>query len=168
MSVYKSKRNESKFEPLSYSLELYVIFQDLVARNLGIKDLDTLIKRKYQYGKAVKEDFPYYRNEMYKFKKRIKNGMLKLTDDLRAANTIYITTLSEYDKRRNYLDDAIVDCELIKKDLILFVEVFDIDLNIYKSYVDAIEREITLIKKWRQRDNVIKNNLLKKELPINQ
>lgn len=31
-------------------------------------------------------------------------------------------------------------------------EIFEVDLNLYSPYVKAIDREIGLIKKWRQRD----------------
>lgn len=159
MSVHKSRRKESRFEPIVYSNELYSIFQDLLARNLGINDPDKLIRRKFKYGKSVKEDFPFYRNELYQFKDRINKRMLRITDDLRAANSIYVTSMAEYDKRRGYQDDAIIECELILKDLMRFVEVFDVDLNQYQRYVEALEREINLIKRWRQRDNQLKDKL---------
>ena len=36
------------------------------------------------------------------------------------------------------------------------MEIFEVDVNTYGRYVNAIDREIGLIKKWRQRDNKIK------------
>lgn len=41
------------------------------------------------------------------------------------------------------------------------VEIFDVDLNLYNRYVKAIDREIGLIKRWRQRDMAIKSRLEK-------
>jgi hypothetical protein len=41
------------------------------------------------------------------------------------------------------------------------VEIFDVDLNVYNRYVKAIDREIGLIKRWRQRDMAIKSRLEK-------
>ena len=40
-------------------------------------------------------------------------------------------------------------------------EIFDVDLNLYNRYVKAIDREIGLIKRWRQRDMAIKSRLEK-------
>ena len=39
------------------------------------------------------------------------------------------------------------------------MEIFEVDVNTYGRYVNAIDREIGLIKKWRQRDNKIKSRL---------
>ncbi len=39
------------------------------------------------------------------------------------------------------------------------VEIFEVDLNTYNRYANAIDREIGLIKKWRQSDNKIKSYL---------
>lgn len=39
------------------------------------------------------------------------------------------------------------------------VEIFEVDVNLYSRYVKAIDREIGLIKKWRQRDNRIRSQL---------
>ena len=159
MSVLKSRRKESRLEPITYSMELHLILQDLLARNLGIRDPDKLIRKKYEYGKATIEDFPYYRNELYKFKSRIKERSIRITDSLRAANTIYVTSMVEYNKRREYQNDAIIECELTIKDLMLFVSVFDVDLNDYKRYIQGLEKEVELIKRWRQRDNKLKDKI---------
>ena len=45
------------------------------------------------------------------------------------------------------------------KELQRVVERFEVDVNLYSRYVKAIDREIGLIKKWRQRDNQIKSQL---------
>ena len=47
-------------------------------------------------------------------------------------------------------------------ELQLVVEIFDVDLNLYNRYVKAIDREIGLIKRWRQRDMAIKSRLEKR------
>lgn len=39
-----------------------------------------------------------------------------------------------------------------EKELQRIAEIFEVDLNLYSPYVKAIDREIGLIKKWRQRD----------------
>ena len=96
---------------------------------------------------------------MENFKTRIDQIASLLTNNVRAANSIYPTTLHEYEKRRDYQNTAIVNCEQLLKELQRVVEIFEVDINIYGRYVNAINREIGLIKKWRQRDNKIKSQL---------
>ena len=57
--------------------------------------------------------------------------------------------------RRDYQNTAIVNCEQLLKELQRIAEIFEVDLNLYSPYVKAIDREIGLIKKWRQRDKKI-------------
>ena len=88
MSVLVSDRTESKFEAITYSIELHDMLIDFMQRSFGVKDLDQLLK-----------------------------------------------------------------------ELQRIVEIFEVDVNLYSRYVKAIDREIGLIKKWRQRDNRIKSQL---------
>ena len=60
-----------------------------------------------------------------------------------------------------YQNAAIVNCEQLINELQRVVEIFDVDLNLYNRYVKAIDREIGLIKRWRQRDMAIKSRLEK-------
>lgn len=69
MSVLVSDRTESKFEAITYSIELH----DMLAS--------------------------------------------MLTSNVRAANSIYPTTLHEYEQRRDYQNTAIVNCEQLLKEL---------------------------------------------------
>lgn len=55
---------------------------------------------------------------------------------------------------------AIVSCEQIVHELQRIVDIFEVDVNVYGRYIQAIDREIGLIKRWRQRDNRIKDRLL--------
>lgn len=146
MSVLVSDRTESKFEAITYSIELHDMLIDFMQRSFGVKDLDQLVRVRYAHGKDAKEDFSRYR-------------YLMLTSNVRAANSIYPTTLHEYEQRRDYQNTAIVNCEQLLKELQRIVEIFEVDVNLYSRYVKAIDREIGLIKKWRQRDNRIKSQL---------
>lgn len=67
--------------------------------------------------------------------------------------------LHEYEIRRDYQNAGIVNCNQLIGQLQHVVDVFNVDLNIYSKYIKAIDREIELIKKWRQRDNKIKSYL---------
>lgn len=80
-----------------------------------------------------------------------------------AANTTYPQSISEYETRRDYQNLAITNCEQIKKELQRIIEVFGgfdtfgVDINEFGPCVKAIEREIVLIKNWRQRDKRMKS-----------
>ena len=159
MSVLVSKRSESKFEAIVYPIELHNMLIELMQRSFGVKDLDQFVRMRYAYGKDDTEDFSKYRYLMYNYKTRIDQLASLMTNNIRAANSIYPTMLHEYEKRRDYQNTAIVNCEQLLKELQRVVEIFEVDVNLYSRYVKAIDREIGLIKKWRQRDNQIKSQL---------
>lgn len=156
MSVLASKRKESKFEVITYSIELHDMLLDLMQRSFGVKDLNHLVRVRYAYGKDKTEDFAKYRYLMINFKNRIDQLASQLTSNVRAANSTYPTSMHEYERRRDYQNSAIINCEQILKELQRIVEIFEVDVNTYGRYVNAIDREIGLIKKWRQHDNKIK------------
>lgn len=159
MSVLVSDRKESKFEAVTYSIELHAMLTELMQRGFGVKDLNNLVRIRYAYGKDDKEDFAKYRYLMQNSKNRIDQIASLLTNNVRAANTLYPTSLHEYERRRDYQNNAIANCEQLVKELQRIVEIFEVDVNVYGKYIKAIDREIGLIKKWRQRDNKIKSYL---------
>lgn len=159
MSVLVSDRKESKFEAVTHSIELHDMLIEFMQRNFGVKDLDTFVRTRYAYGKNDKEDFARYRYLMQNFKNRIDLAASLLTSNVRSANTLYPTSLHECERRRDYQNNAIANCEQLIKELQRVVEIFDVDINTYGRYIKAIDREIGLIKKWRQRDNKIKSYL---------
>ena len=156
MSVLASKRKESRFEPVVFSLEIHDMLVELMQRQFGVKDLDQFVRMRYAFGKDKIENFSYYRFLMQNFKVRIDHLASKLTNDVFSANSIYPKTMTEYEKRRSHQTNAIVDCELLIKELQRVVTIFEVDINGCESYIHAIDREIGLIKKWRQSDNKIK------------
>lgn len=161
MSVLLGDRKESKFEAITYSVDLHDMLIDLMQRSFGIRDLNHFVRMRYAYGKDETEDISKYRYLMQNFKTRIDQLASLLTSNIRAANSIYPTTMHEYEQRRDYQNAAIINCEQLIKELQRVVEVFDVDINLYGRYVKAINQEIGLIKKWRQRDNKIKSYLEK-------
>lgn len=162
MSVLLGDRKESKFEVITYSVELHDMLTILMQRGFGVKNVDSFVRRKYAYGDIPEENFSKYRELMRNFKARINQLASLVTSNVRAANTIYPKTIHEYEIRRDYQNTAIVNCEQLINELQRVVEIFDVDLNLYSRYVKAIDREIGLIKKWRQRDIAIKSRLEKR------
>lgn len=159
MSVLVSDRKESRFEAITYSIELHDMLVDFMQRNFGVKDLKRMVRLRYAYGKDETEDYEKYAYLMNKYKDRVDSLASRLTSNVRGANSIFPVNLREYERRRDYQNDAIVNCEQLLKELQRIVEIFDVDINLYSRYIKAIDREIGLIKKWRQRDNKIKSRL---------
>ena len=152
MSVLVSDRTESKFEAITYSIELHDMLIDFMQHGFGVKSVDDYVRLRYAYGKDDRENFSKYRFMMQNFKNRVDQLAALITNNVRAANTIYPTNLHECEMRRDYQNTAIVNCEQLLKELQRIAEIFEVDLNLYSPYVKAIDREIGLIKKWRQRD----------------
>lgn len=138
MSVLVSDRTESKFEAITYSIELHDMLIDFMQRSFGVKDLDQLVRVRYAHGKDAKEDFSRYRYLMLNYKNRIDQLASMLTSNVRAANSIYPTTLHEYEQRRDYQNTAIVNCEQLLKELQRIVEIFEVDVNLQLSQVIGI------------------------------
>lgn len=159
MSVIVSKRKESRFEVLVQATELHDMFLELMQRSFGVKNIQQLVRKKYLFSKEQSEQYSYYRMVMYQSKERIDHLCRLLISNVRAANTIYARSTSEFEKRREYQNDAIVNCEQLKSELMRVVTIFEVDINLYSRYVSAIRREIELIKNWRQKDNKQKINL---------
>ena len=159
MSVLAGKRNESRLEPIVYSVELYKTVTELAQRDFGVKDLDQLVRIRYADGIDKHENFSRYRGLMRIERDRVEQLCFLLTNNLRGAKSIYPTSIREYEQRRDYQNYGIVNCEQLIKELQYVVELFDVDINVYERCVKVINREIDLIKKWRQRDNKFKSNL---------
>ena len=162
MSVLVSDRTESKFEAITYSIELHDMLIDFMQHGFGVKSVDDYVRLRYAYGKDDRENFSKYRFMMQNFKNRVDQLAALITSNVRAANTIYPTNLHECEKRRDYQNTAIVNCEQLLKELQRIAEIFEVDLNLYSPYVKAIDREIGLIKKWRQRDKKMESYFRRK------
>ena len=159
MSVLAAEQKEAKTEPITFSVKLREELTALANRDFGVKDLDQLVRVRFADGIDKREDFGRYRGLMRNERDKIRDLCYLLTNNLSAANSIYPTTLREYERRREFQGFGIVNCEQLIKELQYIVELFDVDVNVYERSVKAINREIDLIKKWRQRDNKIKSYL---------
>lgn len=159
MSVLVANRKESRFEPIVFSETLHDMLIDLMRRDFGIEDIDEFVRVQYARGKIKEEDFAYYRWQFQKRKENIEEYASRLTSNLRSAYYRYPTTMHEYEVRRDCQNEGIANCEMIVKELQKVVEMFMVDINLFREHIKAIDREIDLIKSWRQRDNKIKSYL---------
>lgn len=158
MSVIKAKRKPSRFEVLVHANNLHDMMLELMQRNYGVKDVKHLVRKKYLFSKEQEDQYAFYRVVLNQSKDHINHFCRLLIANIRAANTIYARSTAEFEQRREYQNDAIVNCEQIKAELMRIVTVFDVDVNIYAQYLRAIHYEVELIKNWRQRDNKLKFN----------
>jgi len=159
MSVLVSDRKESKQEAIVFSIQLHNKLTDFANRDFGIKDLKHFIQLRYAYGKDDTENFSKYRYLLQDCKKQLNRTAALLTANLVAAKSIYPTALPEYYQRREYQNNAIGNANQLLIVLQRTIDIFQVDVNAYEPYVKDINREIELIKRWRQRDNKIKSYL---------
>lgn len=155
MSVLVSKQKESRLEVIAHAERLHRKLIMLMQRNFGVRNVDDFVRESFACGSIKRENFEYFRYQMTSAKESIDKLAISLTNNLRGANCIYPKTLHELEVRRDYQNNAIVNCNQILKELQRVVEMFDVDINIYKESIEAIKREIDLIKSWRQRDNAM-------------
>lgn len=159
MSVLKVDRKESKFEPITYSDELRDMLTELIQHSFGIHNPEYCVRKRYESKENDPNEFWQYSYLIHNSKNRVDQLSALLTHNVCAANSIYPTNMEEYQKRRAYQNYAIVNCQQIIKELQRLIEVFNVDISLYKRHVEALQREIKLIKRWRQRDNKLKSFL---------
>ena len=160
MSVIAARRKESKFEPIIFADELHSMLREFSQRNFAAKADFSLPRRRFEYSAERGLVFWDSRYLLHTHKVTIDRIASTLTSNLRAANSIYPTSMNEYRLRRKYQTQAVANCEQLIKELQTIGDDFNVDINAFKRYVEAIDREINLIKKWRQRDNKIKVSLM--------
>ena len=153
MSVLADNRKESRFEPITFSETIHDMLTELIQHNFGIKDMDAVVRRQYRAGKCEPNDYWKYMYLLRNYKVRIDSKASELTSFVRDAYARYPSSMERLEKRRELQDCAVSMCWQIVMELQHVVEKFNVDLNLYKRQVQALCREIELIKKWRQRDN---------------
>ncbi len=159
MSVLVSDRKESRFEVITLSVSIREKLIELMHRGFGIKDIRRAASRRYAFGKAASDSPAEFVLEMTEYKRRLGELAAQLTNNLRAANSIYPTSVAELEQRRSYQNTAIANCEQILGEFQIIAEVFEVDLNTFGDCVNAVDREIGLIKRWRQGDNRLRSRL---------
>ena len=136
MSVLASDRPVSKFEAVYHAHIMRDMFNQLVLRNFGIRDVGPIARRKYILGKDNIENRDKYECLLDEYRGAIVRFSASVVQDVSAANAIYPKKL-----------------ERIQPEIQSVVDTFDVDVNDYAQYSNAINREIDLIKRWRKSDN---------------
>lgn len=128
--------------------------RNLAMTTKGMEEEDaknfTQIAQKYGMASFVSE-YPEWIID--KLRTSIWDILRDMNIQITRAYTIWATNLSEAYERRLCMDRAIADCESLLQELQLAIDVLPIDAEKYMRYVDAINREIALLKGWRKSDN---------------
>lgn len=156
MSVPTNRRSESKLEVIVNAKVIQDRVIDLRQRNLGIKRINNKITRYYDYGVYAADRVERCRELINDFKISIFNTSEQLRENLDSANSITPISLVEYETRRMFQNLAIANCKSLKTKLQEIIDTFNLDINMYRQITIDIDREIDLIKRWRQSDNRFK------------
>lgn len=168
MSVLARNRSLSKLEFYKNAVCLRKQMTFLLLRDIGVKsrvrnlEIDAknmepedrsaflAITGKYGIGR-VPDDYPEW--IIGKLRDSIWGYLREMMTNITRAYTIWATNLTEAYERRLAQDRAIASCESLLKELELAIDILPVDAEKYMNYVDAIEREIALLKGWRKSDN---------------
>lgn len=159
MGVIVADRNLSKCQAVMSAVELKAKIHDLCIRDLGIKNFESVVRKKYIYGNDPCENVPKYVLELHQAKQRLHYLSDELIANTRAANRTKMNCIRKCDLRLDYQERAVNNCEMLIGKLQDVVEFFWVDINIYRQYIDAIDAEINLLKNWIQTTNKAKREL---------
>ena len=152
MSIYARKYKPSKWEPIVFADKLDDMFADFAARDFGIKNMNRLVRSQYVTHRFNDDDYAFYFAILNEHKRHVRENVNLLTRHVRLAN-VYPTTQQDVEERINHQSQAIFACVLLSKELKQIARRFDVDLNKFEVFQDGIDREIKLIKRWKQRDS---------------
>lgn len=144
--VYKAKRKQSSFQVFENCKTLRTKITEYILNDFDLE------------GKLKEKHFFFLNEERTTLLTYVRN----VSTSISIANAIYITNLEEYKERRLWQDRAIAWCCTLKQELQYIIAVLSKDINVDK-YTDItleINKEINLIKNWRQSENHFKNELL--------
>lgn len=137
MTVLKSKRRESDFEVFHHYYETRKKLTDLVYRRFGYKGT-TEFEKWFIDGES----------------RIMLNRLADIQKNITMANSIYPLYIVECDERRKFQDFALGLLYDVLQELQFILEMLpNLDKNKFVIYTDMINKEIRLIKGWRQSDN---------------
>lgn len=171
MSVLKNLRNLSEMEFYKQAIEIRKSLTAWLLRDFGYKKNPRTLK---QVVKGIDEPDRKTINDIYEkygfnpnktfqteypewfvdFERQVIMEILQeLVANITSANSIFATRDFEFDLRRSYQDKAIICCFKLYQELQYIVSIFGTDLNKFVPMLDAVEREVELLKGWRRADN---------------
>ena len=132
-------------------------------KNIDEKDKKAINETLEKYEEFSKKQFySEYPEWFVNFERNIIIEILQeMISNITSANSIYATKDFEFDLRREYQDKAIIDCYKLYQELQYIISIFNTDLNHFIPFLEMIEKEVDLLKGWRQSDNKARKKLSK-------
>lgn len=179
MSVPVNKRGESSVKFLDLADKIRNTITMLLIKDFGVKTISKDLKSFTHSAKMTREDKETFMSicEKYHidveaeyplwvieyFRSLVLEILKDFTWNLTTANTIYATNIAEMNLRRQYQWKAIADCEQLIQAFQWAVNVLPVDKNKYMGFIDMINMEIELLRKWKKSDNKYRSMLELKE-----
>ncbi len=180
MSVVVRKRKQSGFEVFDQLGRIRVEITNLIFRDFGfnydrIEQHAGKLFGQYQMTELHKlnpearelkliritEDVKYYIKDA---SKTVKDLLRQATAEVHIANDIIPTRWAEYDERRLRQDRAVGYLHVLTLELESIIDDLPVNANVFFRISMLIDREIGLIKSWRQADNKFKPIIAKNEI----
>ena len=166
----KSDRSPTKFEAEHYFFALRDSITQLMLLDFGFsaEKYNAMIERYRENHKSaanVDEIVARYKKKCDSFQRQfideecraISEMLRNISREFTMANSIYPSTTvakySEYCQRRNHMNEAISMCYALKQELHYVIRTLPVDINKFKTYNDAINKQIALYKGGRKSDN---------------
>ena len=160
MSVHKNRRGLSKMEFYHTARKLREDITNLLLRDFGVRDKVRKVKTDDHVEVTIIEEYPEWLIKAFRENMIIilRNLMMNIT----AGNTLYPVNIDEVRKRREYQDEAIINCEQLLQEMQYCADILPVKLEKFLPHVDSIELEIKLLKGWRKTSNDLEKNILNK------
>ena len=168
MEFYKTaiylRKNITNWMLRDFGINMYPRSVKHVIKNISKEDKKVIDEIFEKYGVQQNKQFQSEYPEWFVDSQRehIMNIMQNLIDEITSANSIYAISLSEFDERRNHQNEAIACCFKLYQELQYIRAIFPIDLNNLIPIFESIDKEVDLLKGWRQSDNKSKKKLEEK------
>lgn len=185
MSVPKGKRRQSRFEAQHHFFRLRDDVTTLMLQDFGFspekyKESIEWYKNSHAAAENVDEVVARYEKKCEAFNKwfidRECDAVLEILRTIESeftqGNSIHPSDtpakLVEFITRRYHMNNAIAACYVLKQEINYIIRTLPVDLNKYKRFGEAIDKQIALYKGVRQADNRFlkkerKNNTLVRE-----
>lgn len=126
-----------------------------VIKNIDEEDQAVIDEIFQKYGKSTNKEFQSEYPQWFIDHERdiVVRLLQELMECIIKANSIKIETESEYQLRRQYQTRAISACFALYTELDYIAASIGTDLNDLVDILDRLDREISLLRGWRQSDN---------------
>ena len=159
MTVLKSKRTRSRLEVLYNTTRLHDDAVDLVLRSFGVYSRNSPLRHKYDKLVVNDKNREYLDTLIEKYKSDLLESVTSIERNIRSAKSFYPSSKCEYDLRRLYQDEALAQCSTAMTILDEVVRIFDVDINCFKTVVERLTYQESLIKRWKKSDRKRFGNL---------